>query len=342
MTIDETYMYRCLQLAEHGRGHVAPNPMVGAVLVHGTNIIGEGYHAEYGKPHAEVNCVNSVAAENRHLISSSTLYVSLEPCAHFGKTPPCTDLIIKHRISKVVIGCRDSYEEVNGKGMAILKEAGVQVIAHVLEKDCLEMNVRFFTFHQKKRPYIILKWAQSMDGSIASASKEAVAISGEISNRLVHRWRTEEASILVGTETALIDDPQLTARLWKGKNPIRLVADTSLKLPGHLKLFDQNNRTIIFNTIKDEEGEKIRHYKINSMQVNEIMDACYRLNIQSVLIEGGAALLQSFIDAELYDEIRVITNTAMTLPGGFLSPKLKKASLKKQEWLATDLIHYYS
>jgi diaminohydroxyphosphoribosylaminopyrimidine deaminase/5-amino-6-(5-phosphoribosylamino)uracil reductase len=204
------------------------------------------------------------------------------------------------------------------------------------------MNVRFFTFHQKKRPYIILKWAQSMDGNIASAGKKHIAISGETTNRLIHRWRTEEASILVGTETALIDDPQLTARMWEGKNPVRLVTDAGLRLPPHLKLFDQNNSTIVFNTIKDEEVENTRYYKLKTMQVNDIINACYILDLQSVIIEGGAALLQSFIEADLYDEVRVITNTAITIPGGFSAPKLKKADLKKQEWLATDLIHYYS
>ncbi len=342
MTIDETYMHRCLQLADLGRGTVAPNPMVGAVLVHNNNIIGEGYHAEYGKAHAEVNCVNSVAAEHHHLISSSTLYVSLEPCAHYGKTPPCTDLIIRHTIPKVVVGCRDSFERVDGKGIAILKEAGIQVIVGVLEKECLEMNARFFTFHQKKRPYIILKWAQSMDGKIAGEGKKRIAISGEASARLVHKWRTEETSILVGRQTALIDDPKLTARLWQGKNPVRLVTDATLQLPGDLKLFDQATETIIFNTLKDEQVGKTRYYKLDSTDAGEIVKACYHLNLQSVLVEGGAALLQSFIDENLFDEIRIITNTTLTLPGGLAAPKLKNVALKKQEWLATDLIQYYS
>lgn len=342
MTVDESYMHRCLQLAEQGRGRVAPNPMVGAVLVHDNIIIGEGYHKEYGQAHAEVNCINSVNEKDQHLISSSALYVSLEPCAHFGKTPPCTNLIIKHQIPKVVIGCRDSYEEVNGKGIAILKEAGVHVIAGVLEKESLEMNARFFTFHKKKRPYIILKWAQSIDGYIAGAEKKQVAISGEMSSRVVHRWRTEEAAILVGTQTALIDDPQLTARLWQGKNPVRLVIDSVLRLPGGLRLFDQSTETIVFNTVKDELVGNTRYYKLDSMTVKNVLAACYDLNLQSVLVEGGALLLQSFIDQVFFDEIRVMTNTSLTLPRGLAAPRLKNVTLKKQEWLATDLIQYYS
>jgi diaminohydroxyphosphoribosylaminopyrimidine deaminase/5-amino-6-(5-phosphoribosylamino)uracil reductase len=342
MTIDETYMHRCLQLAEEGWGSVAPNPMVGAVMVHDNIIIGEGLHKEYGQAHAEVNCVNSVSEKDQHLIASSTLYVSLEPCAHFGKTPPCTNLIIKHQIPKVVVGCRDSYEEVDGKGIAILKEAGVKVIVGVLEKECLEMNARFFTFHQKRRPYIILKWAQSMDGHIAGEGKKQVAISGEASKRLIHRWRTEEASILVGTQTALIDDPQLTARLWQGKDPVRLVMDSALRLPKDLKLFDQVAETVVFNTVKDEQERKTRFYKLAAMDIKNLVEACYDLKLQSVLVEGGSALLQSFIAEGLYDEIRVITNTAFTLPGGLAAPELKNVTLKKQEWLATDLIQYYS
>lgn len=342
MTIDECYMHRCLQLAGQGRGRVAPNPMVGAVLVHDNIIIGEGYHKEYGKAHAEVNCIDSVNEKDQHLISSSALYVSLEPCAHFGKTPPCTNLIIKHQIPKVVIGCRDSYEEVNGKGIAILKEAGVHVIAGVLEKESLEMNARFFTFHKKKRPYIILKWAQSIDGNIAGAEKKQVAISGEASLRVVHRWRTEEAAILVGTQTALLDDPQLTARLWQGKDPVRLVIDSVLKLPGDLRLFDQSTETVVFNIVKDEQVGNTMYYKLEAMTVKNVLAACYDLNLQSVLVEGGALLLQAFIDEKLFDEIRVTTNTALNLPGGLAAPRLKNVTLKKQEWLATDLIQYYS
>jgi diaminohydroxyphosphoribosylaminopyrimidine deaminase/5-amino-6-(5-phosphoribosylamino)uracil reductase len=342
MITHETYMRRCLELAEHGRGHVAPNPMVGAVLVHDDKIIGEGFHKKYGEAHAEVNCINSVKEKHRHLIPSSSMYVSLEPCAHYGKTPPCTDLILKDKIPQVIIGCRDSYEEVNGKGIAILREAGIEVVVGLLEDDCLNLNTRFFTYHKKKRPYIILKWAQSIDGKIAADGKKLVPISCGLTNRLVHRWRTEEASILVGTETALIDDPQLTARLWKGKDPVRLVTDRNLRLPPDLKLFDQSIATVVFNTVKHEDAGNLIYYKLDALHAGDILTACYNLNLQSVIIEGGTALLQSFIDEKLYDEIRIITNTALRLPGGFASPEFKKAALKKQEWLATDLIQYYS
>jgi diaminohydroxyphosphoribosylaminopyrimidine deaminase/5-amino-6-(5-phosphoribosylamino)uracil reductase len=342
MITHETYMRRCLELAEHGRGHVAPNPMVGAVLVHDDKIIGEGFHKKYGEAHAEVNCINSVKEKHRHLIPSSSMYVSLEPCAHYGKTPPCTGLILKDKIPQVIIGCRDSYEEVNGKGIAILRKAGIEVVVGLLEDDCLNLNTRFFTYHKKKRPYIILKWAQSIDGKIAADGKKLVPISCGLTNRLVHRWRTEEASILVGTETALIDDPQLTARLWKGKDPVRLVTDRNLRLPPALKLFDQSIATVVFNTVKHEDAGNLIYYKLDALHAGDILTACYKLNLQSVIIEGGTALLQSFIDEKIYDEIRVITNTLLRLPGGFASPELKRADLKKQEWLATDLIQYYS
>lgn len=335
-------MHRCLHLAELGRGHVAPNPMVGAVLVHDGQIIGEGYHEKYGEAHAEVNCINSVGGKHKHLIASSTLYISLEPCAHFGKTPPCADLIVAHNIPKVVIGCRDIFAAVNGKGITILKEAGIDVTEGICENKCLELNRRFFTFHQKKRPYIILKWAQSVDGSIATELKESVAISGDIVNRLVHRWRSEETAIMVGTNTALADDPRLNTRLWNGDNPVRIVLDKDLRLPGHLNIFDRSSKTIVFNTIKSEEEDRIIFYKLSEMLPGAVMNACYELDLQSVIIEGGTKLLQSFIDDGLFDEIRVIINTVLTIPGGYPAPKIKNATLKKQEWHSTNVIQEYS
>ena len=258
-------MHRCLELAGHGSGYVSPNPMVGAVLVHSGRIIGEGYHQRYGQAHAEVNCIDSVSETDRRLIGESTLYVSLEPCAHFGKTPPCTDLIIKHKIPKCVVGCRDPFKEVDGKGIEKLRAAGVHVEVGVLEKECKELNKRFFTFHTEHRPYIILKWAQTGDGFIAgplnpSASwrrtfedsgetkviQERLLISNEYSNRLVHKWRSEEASILVGTNTALLDDPELTTRLWTGPSPVRIVLDMNLRLPSSLKMFNDTGQNYHF------------------------------------------------------------------------------------------------
>ena len=244
-------MYRCLQLAQAGAGHVAPNPMVGAVLVYNNRIIGEGYHREYGMPHAEVNCIASVKKEDLRLVNKSVMYVSLEPCAHYGKTPPCADLIIQYRIPKVVVGCRDPFPEVNGKGIEKLLAAGVNVTTGILEKECRELNKRFFTFHTQRIPYIVLKWAQSSDGAIAATDGSAIQISNAYSSILVHRWRSEEAAILVGTRTAMLDDPALTTRLWPGKNPVRLVIDRELKLPVSLRLFDESVPTVIFNELKN-------------------------------------------------------------------------------------------
>ena len=336
------YMQRCLQLAKLATDNVAPNPMVGAVLVHNEKIIGEGYHKIFGEAHAEVNCINSVKEEDKNLINKSTLHVSLEPCSHFGKTPPCTGLIIKNKIPKVVIGCKDVYEDVNGKGIKKLQDAGVEVITGVLEKECIEINKRFFTFYQKLRPYIILKWAESADEKIGS-DKERIHISNEYTNRLVHKWRSEEASILVGTNTALKDDPSLTIRSWKGNNPTRLIIDMDLRLPSHLKIFNKETKTIIFNKHKHEEGVNLSFYKIqekNNMQA--LMKVLYKLEIQSVLVEGGAKLLQSFIDAGLYDEVRVIRNEQLTITNGINSPTLKNVVLQKQEKYFSDVISYFS
>ncbi|MBI3882924.1 MAG: bifunctional diaminohydroxyphosphoribosylaminopyrimidine deaminase/5-amino-6-(5-phosphoribosylamino)uracil reductase RibD [Sphingobacteriales bacterium] len=247
-------MQRCLELAKLGAGSVAPNPMVGAVLVYEDRIIGEGYHQQYGQAHAEVNCINSVKKEDKELISKSTIYVSLEPCAHYGKTPPCVNLIIEKQIPHVVVACRDSYKEVNGKGIEILKATGVNVVLGILEKEAIELNKRFFTFHREQRPYIILKWAQSGNAKIGNADFSRVLISNEQTNKHVHKWRSEEAAILVGTNTALYDNPSLTTRLWQGNNPVRLVIDTDLKLPTSLQLFNGEVKTIVFNKVKQEAG----------------------------------------------------------------------------------------
>jgi len=336
-------MRRCLELARLGAGHVAPNPMVGSVLVYEDRIIGEGYHQLYGKAHAEVNCINSVKEEDQPLIARSTIYVSLEPCAHYGKTPPCADLIIARRIPRVVVGCRDPFPEVDGKGIEKLRAAGVEVTLGVLEAECKELNRRFFTFHTQHRPYIVLKWAQSMNGRIAGDGEGRVLISNAYTNRLVHRWRSEEAGILVGTRTALADDPALTARLWNGPDPVRLVIDKELRLPGTLQLFDRKVRTIVFNLLKHEEGELLSYYQLagDSSLVHQLSVALYQLKIQSVLVEGGARLLQSFIDEGCWDEARVITNTKLELPGGLSAPALDKMQPISHEDLFADTIRYY-
>lgn len=343
MTNDELYMQRCLQLAQLAAGHTAPNPMVGAVLVHDGVIIGEGYHKQYGGPHAEVNCINSVAEEHKHLIPSSFIYVSLEPCAHYGKTPPCADLIIRNKIPKVVVGCRDPFKQVDGKGIEKLVNAGIDVTVGVLEKECRQVNRRFFTFHTQHRPYVLLKWAQTGDGKIASYSEERLLISNDISNKLVHKWRSEEAAILVGTNTALMDNPSLTNRLWSGKSPIRLVIDMDLRLPKHLQLFNGEVKTIVFNSIKHEESERVSHYQVTEdvSMVHQILNACYQNNIQSIMVEGGAKLLQSFIDEGMWDEARVITNTQLFIGEGLPAPALSNFNLTNSEELYTDTINYF-
>jgi diaminohydroxyphosphoribosylaminopyrimidine deaminase / 5-amino-6-(5-phosphoribosylamino)uracil reductase len=347
-------MHRCLELAKLGRGNVAPNPMVGAILVHENKIIGEGYHQVYGEAHAEVNCINSVAPENRSLISQASLYVSLEPCAHFGKTPPCADLIIKNKIPEVVVGCRDPFVEVNGKGIEKLKQAGIAVIVGVLEKECKALNKRFFIFHTEHRPYIILKWAQTADRKIAKKDYNRLLISGEFTNHLVHKWRSEETAICIGTNTALSDNPELTTRLWPGNNPIRIVIDMNLCLPGSLKLFDGSTPTIVFNlhqhnlpfeniSVTDLKQIAVGYYQVTEdvSLVHQMLHALYRMNIQSILIEGGAKLLQSFINEGMWDEARIITNKKLTIGNGLVSPTLSNQHLINTQQLDSDTIEFY-
>jgi diaminohydroxyphosphoribosylaminopyrimidine deaminase / 5-amino-6-(5-phosphoribosylamino)uracil reductase len=342
-------MHRCLELARLADGHVAPNPMVGAVLVHTDRntgeerIIGEGYHERYGQAHAEVNCIAAVKDMDRHLIAESTMYVSLEPCAHHGKTPPCADLIVRMGIPRVVVGCRDPFPQVNGKGIEKLLLAGVEVKVGVLEAECVALNKRFFTFNTLHRPFIVLKWAQSLDGNIAGVGPRTF-ISNEFTNRLVHKWRSEEASILVGPRTALLDDPALTARLWTGPDPIRLVIDKELELPTSLRLFDGKVRTVVFNRLRHEEEGMVQYYQLadDSSLIHQLSFALNRLRIQSVLVEGGARLLQSFIDADLWDEARVITNGELELPGGLAAPRLGRVGNVRRERILSDTISYYA
>ena len=336
-------MFRCIQLAKLAAGDVVPNPMVGAVLVSGNQIIGEGHHRKFGEAHAEVNCISQVAPINVHLIETSTLYVSLEPCAHHGKTPPCSDLIIHHKIPKVVVGCRDPFIQVNGKGIDKLLNAGIDVVENVLEPECKSLNKRFFTFHHKHRPYIILKWAQSVDNKIAGPGFERIAISNDISNRMVHRWRSEESAIVVGANTALHDDPALTTRLWKGNNAVRIVVDPSLRLPLHLKIFDKTVTTIVFNCLLNKQEEQLMYVKVDKNSfLPSMLGQLYSLSIQSIIVEGGATLLQSFIDADLWDEARVIINSQLIIGNGISAPALQGVMFEKQERYLTDLVNYYS
>lgn len=336
-------MRRCIELAKQGAGHVAPNPMVGAVLVHEGRIIGEGYHRQYGDAHAEVNCVDNVQPKDIPYICKSILYVSLEPCAHFGKTPPCADLIIRHRIPHVVIGCSDSFEKVNGSGMQKLLSAGIKTEIGILKEECRALNKRFFTFHEKERPYIILKWAQTANGKTAADGGMTVKISNGTTNKTVHKWRTEEAAIFAGTNTVIQDDPALTARHWPGKNPVRVVVDNELRILSHAKIFREDAQTVIINRQKNEQAGHLLFWKVTDGESFEVAFArCLReLQLTSVLIEGGGKILQVFIDAGLWDEARVITNSTLQIPGGVLAPILNREVSTGTEWIFDDRIDFY-
>ncbi|WP_037369467.1 bifunctional diaminohydroxyphosphoribosylaminopyrimidine deaminase/5-amino-6-(5-phosphoribosylamino)uracil reductase RibD [Sediminibacterium sp. C3] len=341
----EIFMQRCLDLALKGMGKVAPNPMVGAVLVYGNRIIGEGYHEQYGQAHAEVNCINSVVESDRHLVSASTLYVSLEPCSHFGKTPPCTNLILSNNIPKVVIGSLDPFKEVNGKGIAMLREKGVEVIGPVLEKEANWLNRRFFLFQRKMRPYIILKWAESANGWIGRKDAE-IAISNSFSQKLVHRWRMEESAILVGTQTALTDNPRLNNRFFPGPSPVRMVIDKKGILPSYTNVLADGNSTVIFNEQINTERGNVKFIQLleNSNWISDILHYAYQYQIQSILVEGGASLLQSFLDADCWDEIRVIKSAdPIELPNevGVKAPSLNGAVPDSIESIGGDSILYF-
>lgn len=324
----EFFMQRCIALALKGGGHTAPNPMVGAVLVHEGIIIGEGYHRAFGGPHAEVNCVNSVPPELQGLIPRSVMYVSLEPCAHYGKTPPCADLVVAQRIPEVVIGCVDAFSKVAGKGIEKLREAGIKVTVGILEAECRRLNRRFFTFHEQQRPYVVLKWAQSADGYIAPPDREPVRISNPYADRLVHRWRTEEAGIMVGTQTALLDNPRLTARLWPGKSPVRIMLDFDRKVPASHHLYDESARTLVLTVNEIDREQPL---------VPQVLAQLHLGNILSVIVEGGALLLQQFISGGHWDEARVITGQA-ALGGGLPAPVLKHARMQESIYIAGDRI----
>lgn len=303
-------MRRCFELALGGAGHVAPNPLVGSVLVCGGRVIGEGAHQMYGGPHAEVNAIKNCSQPE--LLSQSTLYVNLEPCSHHGKTPPCANLIAQKQIKRVVVGSSDSNPLVSGRGIQFLREAGVEVITGVLEAEARELNRRFYTWHEKRRPYIILKWAQTADGFIdhrRTPDQPRAIISSPDSHRLLHAWRAEEAAILIGTHTALFDDPHLTVRLAAGHHPVRLVIDRHNRLPHALRVFDGAAPTIIFSYIDEQHpySDTVLLEPGNN-ELGQIVQVLFERSLQSVLVEGGAALLQSFLDAGLWDEIRIFTS----------------------------------
>jgi diaminohydroxyphosphoribosylaminopyrimidine deaminase / 5-amino-6-(5-phosphoribosylamino)uracil reductase len=340
-TPHEQYILRCLELAKKGV-NAAPNPMVGAVLVYNSRIIGEGWHAQYGGPHAEVACFQSVKESNRQFIARSVLYVSLEPCAHYGKTPPCTDLIIQYRVPKVIIGCADPFDAVNGKGIQKLKDAGIIVTVGVLEEECCNTNKRFFCMQLHKRPYIILKWAQTDDGITGSGNKQRLFISNETTNRLAHQWRSEESAVLIGFNTALMDNPVLDNRFWYGHNPVKVIIDPQLQLPQQLRLFTGDNETIVLNAKKEGIEKKVRYVRILQNEPGEWMAALHHIGIQSVLVEGGTNTHQAFINAGLWDEARVITATGKTAINGKKAPQLPVNKPVKEDWMRNDKISYYT
>lgn len=337
----EIYIQRCLELAQNGLGSTYPNPMVGSVIVHRGKIIGEGWHQKAGEPHAEVNAINSV--KNKSLLTKSTIYVSLEPCSHFGKTPPCSDLIIQHKIPTVIIGTVDPNDKVAGKGIEKLQKAGIKVKVGVLEKECRELNKRFFTFHTKKRPYIILKWAESADGFLSPLNKKEqkpVWITNVYARQLVHKWRTEEQAILVGTKTVLDDNPQLNARDWFGKNPIRIILDRSGKISEDYAVKKGSQKTIILTEqeILTKDENCIYENLIFGEQLPEkISNLLYQYQIQSVIVEGGRQTLQSFIDDDLWDEARIFKGNII-LHQGTKAPILKGEIVVKQKSIKDELI----
>ena len=329
-------MERALALAAMGLGKTSPNPMVGAVIVYNGEIIAEGFHEAYGQAHAEVNAINQVIAKYplnvNEILAESTIYVSLEPCSHFGITPPCVDLLIKYQLKHVVIGCQDPFDAVNGKGIQKLKDAaGITVHYPFLEKECLSINKRFFTYHLKQRPYIILKWAQSADGFMG-LKNERTAISNEESLRISHQWRSSEDAILIGTQTAIVDNPSLTSRNVNGKNPIRIIIDKDLKIPNSHHIFNSDAPTIIFNANRTETVGNIQYIGIEFLGLlpQMMLYQLYILGIQSIIVEGGAYTLNEFIKYNLWDEARIITATNLYLKNGVKSPIIEGFSASNE------------
>jgi diaminohydroxyphosphoribosylaminopyrimidine deaminase/5-amino-6-(5-phosphoribosylamino)uracil reductase len=336
----EKFMQRAFELAEFGLGHVAPNPMVGCVIVHNSTIIGEGWHRKFGEAHAEVNAIASVA--DSKLLAESTLYVTLEPCNHFGKTPPCTELIIQSGIKRVVIATIDPNPLVSGKGVERLRNAGVEVEIGILEEDALFINRRFITFQTEKRPYIILKWAETadrfMDKIRAKDELGSFQISGNESNRIVHRWRAEESAILVGANTAITDNPKLSARLWPGKNPIRIVIDPNLRLTGSSHLLDNSVRTLIFNRLQTKTVFNTEFIQLDFTKeiLPDVVSFLHHEKVQSILVEGGATTLNHFLTAGLWDEIRVIRSNKY-LKAGLQSPEMPLIGYRSEKY-GEDLV----
>lgn len=325
--IDKHYMERCLQLAHNGESTCSPNPMVGAVIVKDQKIIGEGWHMKSGLPHAEPNAIKSV--RDQDMLKGATLYVSLEPCSHYGKTPPCADLIIKKNIRRVVVGTLDINPLVAGRGIKKLREAGIDVAVGVEQKACIELNRRFFTFHSRKRPYVILKWAQTADGFIdyrrkAGSDEKPLGISSDFTGMLVHNLRSECDVVLVGSRTAILDNPKLNVRDWYGRNPVRSVIDRNLCLPNDLNIMDNTGNTIVFTEKEAMNTPSISYVRINSGDgfISQILDVLYKKDLHTLLVEGGKTLLSMFLKAGIWDEIRIETSL-LEIGNGITAPQME-------------------
>lgn len=336
--MDTIYLKRCIELAQKAIGNTYPNPMVGAVIVHNGEIIGEGYHQKSGEAHAEINAINSV--KNPELLKESTIYVSLEPCAHFGKTPPCALKLKEIGFKKVVIGTTDIHNKVNGKGIEILEEAGIEVSQNVLEEESQKLNKRFFTFHQKKRPFIILKWAESSDGFL-DQNFVPIAVSNSLAKQWVHQLRANENAILVGKNTAINDNPSLTTREIYGKNPVRVLIDLNLEVPKTANIYNEEAPTLVFNKIKNEDKNHIKLIKIEEENFLEnLLNKLYEFQIQSIIIEGGSYTLQQFIDANLWDEAFII-KANKTLHNGTKAPHFPEIQPKEIKTLRDNQVFYF-
>ncbi|MEM9324794.1 MAG: bifunctional diaminohydroxyphosphoribosylaminopyrimidine deaminase/5-amino-6-(5-phosphoribosylamino)uracil reductase RibD [Bacteroidota bacterium] len=337
-TQDERFMSRAIELAKMGLGGVSPNPLVGCVLVKDGLIIGEGYHKQYGGPHAEVNAVNDV--KDPVLLVGATAYVTLEPCSHHGKTPPCADLLVASKVGRVVIAHEDPHPLVNGKGIEKLRDAGIEVSLGILREEYAEVNRRFFVSTRDRRPYVILKWAQTADGFIARKNFDSKWISNPQARQLVHKWRSEEDAILVGKNTAQHDDPALTVRDWQGRHPMRIVIDPQLTLPPTLQLFDRKVKTVIINHQKEEENGQLQWLSINTQRFEEeVLQRLHGLKIGSVFIEGGAETLRRFIGVGLWDEARVF-HSPTVFEEGIAAPVLE-GNLVEQHHVTNNTLHIY-
>tara|TARA_R110002072_G_scaffold43789_5_gene123025 strand:- start:150 stop:1181 length:1032 start_codon:yes stop_codon:yes gene_type:complete len=339
----ELFMQRCFELAKKGLGTASPNPLVGSVVVYKNEIIGEGWHHKAGEAHAEVNAIQNV--KDKSHLKESSIYVNLEPCSHFGKTPPCSDLLIKHQVKRVIIACQDPFSKVNGKGIQKLEDAGIEVVLNILQKEAEFLNRRFFTFHTKKRPYIILKWAQTEDGFIdklrAKNERGQNWISGMSAKRIVHLWRSQEDGILVGAQTAINDNPSLTVREIKGQNPIRLLIDPKNRLAKNSKIFDNQAKTIHFDQEKLGLTLAMDNDITPKEKLEKILELCWKEEIQSIIVEGGASTLQNFIKANLWDEARVF-KSPIHFNQGLKAPVLNSSPEAKDKIGQDNLFTYFN